>query len=148
MTAISRFRARYKLKFSRNSGIIPMTVREVSRAPACAKSGKRKVPQNTHSAILPTGKSFIAFKLVKAHSDVSFLWISPSAYLFKTQCESVQRGSQELDLSRVSFCTYAKLLLCSRQDLENIAAASVYASESGNLQVPKFYVTLKRGARC
>lgn len=68
-----------------------------------------------------TGKSFIAFKLVEAHPEASFLWLSPSAYIFRTQCESVRRGSPELDLSRVVFYTYAKLLRCSREELETIA---------------------------
>lgn len=69
-----------------------------------------------------TGKSFIAFKLVEDNSNASFLWLSPSAYIFKTQCESVQRGAPELDLSRISFYTYAKLLRCTQPDLEAMAA--------------------------
>lgn len=38
-----------------------------------------------------TGKSMIAFKLVETHQDAQFLWHAPSAYIFHTQLENLQR---------------------------------------------------------
>lgn len=30
-----------------------------------------------------TGKSYIAFKLIESHPDASFLWLSPSDYIYE-----------------------------------------------------------------
>ena len=51
-----------------------------------ARTGKVAVVHPTG-----TGKSFIAFKLIEDNPNKTFLWLSPSEYIFKTQCESVQR---------------------------------------------------------
>lgn len=56
-----------------------------------------------------TGKSFIAFKLIEDNPGKYFLWISPSEYIFRTQCENLSREAPVLSLSNVRFLTYAKL---------------------------------------
>ena len=57
-----------------------------------------------------TGKSFIAFQLVADHLGENILWLSPSEYIFATQCESLRRQAPEVSLAHVHFYTYAKLL--------------------------------------
>lgn len=36
-----------------------------------------------------TGKSFIAFKLCEDNINKRICWLSPSEYIFKTQCENL-----------------------------------------------------------
>ncbi len=36
-----------------------------------------------------TGKSFIGFRYCEDHPEQSALWLSPSEYIFKTQCENL-----------------------------------------------------------
>lgn len=69
-----------------------------------------------------TGKSFIAFKFVEQNPDKRFLWLSPSEYIFKTQCESVHRIAPELDMSGVTFYTYAKLTYFTEATFAALAA--------------------------
>lgn len=61
-----------------------------------------------------TGKSMIAFKFVETHQDAQFLWLAPSAYIFHTQLENLQRiiGDSETEslLDNVTFVTYSKLM--------------------------------------
>lgn len=58
-----------------------------------------------------TGKSYIAFKLIEDHPDRRFLWLSPSEYIFKTQCESIRRTAPDFRMDGVTFMTYARLML-------------------------------------
>lgn len=60
-----------------------------------------------------TGKSYIAFRLIEAHRDWNFIWLSPSEYIFRTQKESLLRSDPEFSLERVQFFTYAKLMQLS-----------------------------------
>ena len=39
-----------------------------------------------------TGKSFIAFQLVLDNPKATFLWLSPSSYIFHTQLENLKKG--------------------------------------------------------
>ena len=68
-----------------------------------------------------TGKSFIAFRLVADHPGKTILWLSPSEYIFATQCESLRRQAPEVSLANVHFYTYAKLLRLTEEDLAAIA---------------------------
>lgn len=68
-----------------------------------------------------TGKSFIAFRLVADHPGKTILWLSPSEYIFATQCESLRRQAPEVSLANVHFYTYAKLLRLTEDDLAAIA---------------------------
>ena len=71
-----------------------------------------------------TGKSYIAFKLIEDHPETTFLWLSPSGYIYKTQRESLQKQGTDIDFSNVHFYTYAKLMNCTQAQLAEIAAAA------------------------
>lgn len=77
-----------------------------------AKSGRAAVIHPTG-----TGKSYIAFKFIEDHPEAQFLWLSPSEYIFRTQCESLWRGDPEFSLENVRFCTYAKLSAMAAEEI-------------------------------
>lgn len=83
----------------------------LSAAEMLERTGKAAIVHPTG-----TGKSFIAFKFVEQNANKRFLWLSPSEYIYKTQCESVRRIAPDLDLSDVSFYTYAKLTYFTEAD--------------------------------
>ena len=56
-----------------------------------------------------TGKSFIAFKLCTDHPDKTVCWLSPSAYIFKTQLENLSKSGGDVP-QNVRFFTYARLM--------------------------------------
>lgn len=64
-----------------------------------------------------TGKSYIAFKLIESHPDASFLWLSPSDYIYKTQKEALQQSDPGMSLENVRFFTYAKLMQFAVEEL-------------------------------
>lgn len=66
-----------------------------------------------------TGKSFVAFQLVADNPDKVFCWLSPSSYIFKTQLENLRKAGGE-EPTNLVFYTYAKLMLLSGQELEEI----------------------------
>ena len=82
-----------------------------------AETGKAAIVHPTG-----TGKSYIAFQLVADHPEAVILWLSPSDYIFKTQCESLHRQASEVSLANVHFYTYAKLLRLTDADRAAIAA--------------------------
>ena len=66
-----------------------------------------------------TGKSFIAFKLCEDNINKRICWLSPSEYIFKTQCENLAAvGSAVPD--NIAFFTYAKLMLMTDEELEEV----------------------------
>ena len=66
-----------------------------------------------------TGKSFIAFKLCEDNINKRICWLSPSEYIFKTQCENLAAvGSAVPD--NIAFFTYAKLMLMTDSELKEI----------------------------
>ena len=69
-----------------------------------------------------TGKSYIAFKLIEDNPKKVVLWLSPSEYIFKTQLESLKRSDPKFPLANVHFYTYAKLMCCTQEQLDAIAA--------------------------
>ena len=79
-----------------------------------------------------TGKSFIAFKLAEDNPSSRVLWLSPSEYIFRTQLENLKRACG-VELSNISFLTYAKLML------EDSDAMSEYAPD---------YIILDEFHRC
>lgn len=89
-----------------------------------AKSGRAAVIHPTG-----TGKSYIAFKLVEDHPAARFLWLSPSEYIFRTQCESLQRGCPEFSLQNVRFCTYAKLSAMAAEEIALLPADCIILDE-------------------
>lgn len=64
-----------------------------------------------------TGKSYIAFRLIEAHPEAAFLWLSPSDYIFMTQKEALQQSDPNMTLDNVQFYTYARLMQFSREEL-------------------------------
>ena len=68
-----------------------------------------------------TGKSYIAFRLIEEHPDAAVFWLSPSAYIFKTQLENLKKQEPDFPLENVHFYTYAKLMCCTQEQLAEIA---------------------------
>lgn len=60
-----------------------------------------------------TGKSFIAFKLCEDHPEASVCWLSPSDYIFKTQCENLGEDVP----TNIRFLTYARLMLMTAGEI-------------------------------
>lgn len=66
-----------------------------------------------------TGKSFIAFKLCEEHPEKTICWLSPSAYIFKTQLENLRKSGGG-DLENIRFFTYARLMNMSLNEIAAI----------------------------
>ena len=66
-----------------------------------------------------TGKSFIAFKLCEDNADKKICWLSPGEYIFKTQCENLAAAGSAVPRN-IAFFTYAKLMLMTDAELEDI----------------------------
>lgn len=66
-----------------------------------------------------TGKSFIAFKLCEDNADKKICWLSPGEYIFKTQCENLTATGSAVP-NNIAFFTYAKLMLMTDAELEEI----------------------------
>lgn len=89
-----------------------------------ARTGKAAVIHPTG-----TGKSYIAFKLIENHPTAQILWLSPSEYIFRTQCESLRRGCPEFPLEKVRFCTYAKLSVMAEEEIALLPADCIILDE-------------------
>ena len=76
-----------------------------------------------------TGKSFIAFKLIEEHVNASFLWLSPSEYIFETQRTSLHRSNPELLLENVTYMTYTKLMQLSIPIIAELEADYIILDE-------------------
>lgn len=63
-----------------------------------------------------TGKSFIGFKYCEEHPEKVVLWLSPSEYIFKTQCENLAATGAAMP-ENITFLTYAKLNLMSGAEM-------------------------------
>lgn len=66
-----------------------------------------------------TGKSFIAFRLCYDNADKKICWLSPGEYIFKTQCENLAAAGSAVPRN-IAFFTYAKLMLMTDAELEEI----------------------------
>ena len=75
-----------------------------------------------------TGKSFIAFQLAADHPDSRVLWLSPSEYIFKTQLENWAQASNSTP-ENLSFCTYARLMLLSPEELNALQPDTIVLDE-------------------
>ena len=76
-----------------------------------------------------TGKSYVAFKLVEDHPAAMFLWLSPSEYIFRTQCESLRRGCPDFSMQNIRFCTYAKLSAMAEEEIGLLPADYIILDE-------------------
>lgn len=63
-----------------------------------------------------TGKSLIAFKLSEDNPNKKICWLSPSEYIFMTQCENLTEMNFEVP-KNIVFFTYSKLMLLSEEEL-------------------------------
>lgn len=96
----------------------------ISAAQMLKETGKAAVIHLTG-----TGKSFIAFKLCFDNADKKICWLSPSEYIFKTQCENLAAAGSAVP-NNIAFFTYAKLMLISDMHLTpNYAGESLSFSE-------------------
>lgn len=66
-----------------------------------------------------TGKSFIAFKLCEDFPQAAVCWLSPSAYIFKTQIENLEAAGADVP-ENIQFFTYAKLMGMSETEIMEI----------------------------
>ncbi|MCC8101165.1 MAG: Helicase associated domain protein [Clostridiales bacterium] len=67
-----------------------------------------------------TGKSFIGFRLCADYPDGHILWLSPSEYIFKTQLENLKAVTGGEVPENITFCTYAKLMWMSDEQMAEI----------------------------
>lgn len=82
-----------------------------------------------------TGKSFIGFKFCEDHPERSVLWLSPSEYIFKTQCENLLATGAQVP-GNIEFMTYAKLSLLSREELIKLRPDIVILDEMHRAAAP------------
>ena len=94
-----------------------------SAAAMLAGTGKAAVVHPTG-----TGKSFIAFKLCADNPEKRVCWLSPSAYIFRTQKENLRACGAEVP-ENIAFCTYAKLALLSGEELSGLRPDFVILDE-------------------
>lgn len=76
-----------------------------------------------------TGKSFIGFKLCEDFPEKVILWLSPSEYIFRTQLENLKKAAEGYVPSNLRFCTYARLMNMSREEMEAFAPDYVVLDE-------------------
>lgn len=67
-----------------------------------------------------TGKSFIGFQLCVDHPEETVCWLSPSAYIFETQCENFKTVSNQIVPENIRFFTYAKLMQMTDAEIADI----------------------------
>jgi superfamily II DNA or RNA helicase len=82
-----------------------------------------------------TGKSFIGFKYCEDHPEQSVLWLSPSEYIFKTQCESLAATGAQMP-GNVTFMTYAKLSMLAPEELDSLHPDVVVLDEMHRAAAP------------
>ena len=89
-----------------------------------------------------TGKSFIAFKYCEDHPKQTIIWLSPSEYIFRTQCENL-RNTGEAVPQNITFFTYQKLCLMSPAELEALRADAIVLDESHRSAAPTWYRSVR-----
>ena len=82
-----------------------------------------------------TGKSFIGFKYCEDHPEQSVLWLSPSDYIFKTQCASLRATGAEIP-DNVTFMTYSKLSGLAREELTSLQPDALILDEMHRAAAP------------
>lgn len=70
------------------------------------------------------------------------LWLSPSEYIFKTQCENLLATGAEVP-ENISFMTYAKLSLLSREELAGLCPDAVILDEMHRAAAPTWEKPVK-----
>lgn len=75
-----------------------------------------------------TGKSFIGFKLAQEHEEERVCWLAPSDYIFQTQIENLLAAGGGYP-HNVSFYTYARFMMMTRKEIEQIKPAYIILDE-------------------
>ena len=89
-----------------------------------------------------TGKSFIGFKYCEDHPEQSVLWLSPSEYIFKTQCESLLSTGAELP-DNIAFMTYAKLSRLEQAELGALCPDAIILDEMHRAAAPTWEIPVQ-----
>lgn len=78
-----------------------------------------------------TGKSMIAFKLAEENPFSRVLWLAPSAYIYRTQLENLERGfcGARAVFQNILFLTYSKLMQMDGEALADIKPDYVVLDE-------------------
>lgn len=76
-----------------------------------------------------TGKSFIAFRWVEDHPGERFIWLSPSEYIYKTQVENVTRSDADYPADRITFLTYARLMMMTDEEIAELMPYGIVLDE-------------------
>lgn len=76
-----------------------------------------------------TGKSFIAFKWVEERANERFVWLSPSEYIYRTQIENVTRSDSDYPAGRITFLTYARLMLMTDGEITQLRPYGIILDE-------------------
>lgn len=76
-----------------------------------------------------TGKSFIGFKYCEDHPEQAVLWLSPSEYIFRTQCENLAAVGAAVP-DNITFFTYQKLCMMPPEELRALRADAIVLDES------------------
>ena len=90
-----------------------------------------------------TGKSFIGFKYCEDHPEESVLWLSPSEYIFKTQCENLTAVGAAVP-GNIRFLTYAKLSILTEEQVDELAVDTIIEDEFHRTGAPTWGDGLKR----
>lgn len=76
-----------------------------------------------------TGKSFIAFQLCADYPDKTVCWLSPSAYIFRTQLENLTAVTGGEQPENIHFFTYAKLMSMEPEEMSEICPDYIILDE-------------------
>lgn len=90
-----------------------------------------------------TGKSFIAFKYCEDHPEEQVLWLSPSSYIFRTQCENLEETGAALP-ANIYFCTYAKLSIMEEGEIAGLNPDTIIEDEFHRCGAKKWQEGMKR----
>lgn len=90
-----------------------------------------------------TGKSFIGFKYCEEHPEEHVCWLSPSEYIFKTQCENlISTGAAVPD--NITFLTYAKLNIMPDEEMRLLKPDVILLDEFHRGGAPTWQLSLTR----
>ena len=90
-----------------------------------------------------TGKSFIGFKYCQEHHEERVCWLSPSEYIFKTQCENLIAAGAAVP-ENITFLTYAKLNMMSNEEMSQLRPDVILQDEFHRGGAPTWQVSLTR----
>ena len=76
-----------------------------------------------------TGKSFLGFRLCEEYPDRTVCWLSPSEYIYRTQIENLKKASGGWEPGNVRFCTYARLMNMTEEEISALAPDYIVLDE-------------------